>query len=63
MMNDFDFLLAVGEIFTLVAYGQLVIESAASGQRTDAEQIGVELADDLLSQGAKTILDKLYQEG
>jgi acyl-CoA dehydrogenase len=29
MMNDFDFLLGVGEIFTLVAYGQLIIESAA----------------------------------
>jgi len=29
MLNDFDFLLAVGEIFTLVAYGQLVVESAA----------------------------------
>jgi len=28
MLGDFDFLLAVGEIFTLVAYGQLVIESA-----------------------------------
>ena len=29
MINDFDFLLAVGEIFTLVAYGQLIVESAA----------------------------------
>ncbi len=29
MMNDFDYLLCVGEIFTLVAYGQLIIESAA----------------------------------
>ncbi|ABW68926.1 acyl-CoA dehydrogenase family protein [Desulfosudis oleivorans] len=29
MMNDFDFLLGVGEMFTLVAYGQLIIESAA----------------------------------
>lgn len=29
MMNDFDFLLTVGELFTLVAYGQLVIEGAA----------------------------------
>ncbi|WP_028316254.1 acyl-CoA dehydrogenase family protein [Desulfatibacillum aliphaticivorans] len=28
MLNDFDFLLAVGEIFTIVAYGQLIIESA-----------------------------------
>jgi len=29
MMNDFDFLLTVGELFTLVAYGQLIIEGAA----------------------------------
>jgi acyl-CoA dehydrogenase len=29
MMNDFDYLLCVGELFTLVAYGQLIIESAA----------------------------------
>jgi acyl-CoA dehydrogenase len=28
MMNAFDYLLCVGEIFTLVAYGQLIIESA-----------------------------------
>lgn len=28
MINDFDFLLSVGEIFTLVVYGQLIIESA-----------------------------------
>ncbi len=35
MMNDFDYLLAVGEIFTLVAYGQLIIESAAIEQIDD----------------------------
>jgi len=29
MKNDFNFLLGVGEIFTLIAYGQLIIESAA----------------------------------
>jgi acyl-CoA dehydrogenase len=27
-MMDFDYLLAVGELFTMVAYGQLIIESA-----------------------------------
>jgi len=27
-MRDFDYLLAVGELFTMVAYGQLIIESA-----------------------------------
>jgi len=36
MMNDFDYLLAVGEIFTLVAYGQLIIESAAMENVDDA---------------------------
>ena len=40
--------------------GSKIIESAASGHRNDAEKIGIELADDLLSQGAKTILDALY---
>ena len=27
-MMEFDYLLAVGELFTMVAYGQLIIESA-----------------------------------
>jgi len=36
MMNDFDYLLAVGELFTLVAYGQLIIESAAMENVDDA---------------------------
>jgi len=40
--------------------GSKIIESAASGHRKNAEQTGIELADDLLSQGAKNILDKLY---
>lgn len=40
--------------------GSRIIESAASGHRDDAEKTGIELADDLLSQGAKIILDKLY---
>lgn len=42
--------------------GSRIIEGAASGHRNEAEQTGIELADDLLSQGAKTILDALYQE-
>jgi hydroxymethylbilane synthase len=41
--------------------GSRIIESAASGHRDDAETIGINLADDLLSQGAKSILDALYQ--
>jgi len=36
MMNDFDYLLCVGELFTLVAYGQLIIESAAIEKIDDA---------------------------
>jgi len=35
MMNDFDYLLCVGELFTLVAYGQLIIESAAIENTSD----------------------------
>jgi len=35
-MKDFDFLLAVGEIFTLVAFGQLIIESAEISKISDA---------------------------
>ena len=40
--------------------GSRILESAASGSRSDAEKIGIELADDLLAQGAKEILEKLY---
>lgn len=42
--------------------GSRIIEGDISGDRNEAEQTGIELADDLLSQGAKTILDALYQE-
>lgn len=41
--------------------GSLIVEGTASGHRENAEQTGIKLADDLLSRGAKTILDKLYQ--
>ncbi|MDH5387776.1 MAG: hydroxymethylbilane synthase [Gammaproteobacteria bacterium] len=40
--------------------GSRIIESAISGSRHDAEKLGIELANDLLAQGAKEILDKLY---
>jgi len=43
MMNDFDYLLCVGELFTLVAYGQLIIESAA------IENIDDELLDQIFN--------------
>ena len=40
--------------------GSRIIESAASGSRHDAEKLGIELANELLAQCAKEILDKLY---
>jgi len=40
--------------------GSRIIESTISGSRNDAEKLGTELADDLLAQGAKEILEKLY---
>jgi hydroxymethylbilane synthase len=41
--------------------GSRIIESSISGSRYEAEKIGIELADDLLAQGAKAILDQLYK--
>ncbi|MEZ9196915.1 hydroxymethylbilane synthase [Shewanella sp. 10N.286.54.B9] len=40
--------------------GSQVIEAATSGNKNDAEQLGVALAEELLSKGAKTILDAVY---
>ena len=40
--------------------GSLIIQGDISGHRSDAEQLGEKLADDLLSRGAKEILEKLY---
>jgi hydroxymethylbilane synthase len=40
--------------------GSNIIRGDVSGNRSDAEQLGTELADELLSQGAKEILEKLY---
>jgi len=42
--------------------GSNIIEGDISGHRNDAEQLGTSLADDLLSRGAKEILEKLYNE-
>jgi hydroxymethylbilane synthase len=39
--------------------GSNIIEGDISGHRNDAEQLGTSLADDLLSRGAKEILEKL----
>jgi hydroxymethylbilane synthase len=40
--------------------GSHIVKSDISGHRSDAEQLGKKLADDLLSRGAKQILEKLY---
>lgn len=40
--------------------GSLIIQGDVSGHRSEAEALGEKLADDLLSRGAKEILDKLY---
>ena len=40
--------------------GSLIVQGDISGHRNDGEQLGEKLADDLLSRGAKEILEKLY---
>jgi len=40
--------------------GSKIIQGDLSGHRSDGERLGAELADDLLSRGAKEILEKLY---
>ncbi len=42
--------------------GSRIIFSEARGPRKQAEQLGQQLADDLLANGAREILDKLYQQ-
>ena len=42
--------------------GSKIVEGDISGHRSEAEQLGIKLADDLLSRGAKEILEKLYDE-
>jgi len=41
--------------------GSKIIAGDISGHRSDGEQLGIKLADDLLSRGAKEILEKLYR--
>lgn len=41
--------------------GTRIIDGNVSGHRNDAEQLGAQLAEELLAQGAKEILDKLYK--
>ncbi|MDE2088876.1 MAG: hydroxymethylbilane synthase [Gammaproteobacteria bacterium] len=40
--------------------GSQIVRGEASGRAQDAEQLGVRLAEDLLSRGARAILDDLY---
>lgn len=42
--------------------GSKIIASDISGHKKEGERLGTELADELLSQGAKEILDKLYND-
>jgi hydroxymethylbilane synthase len=42
--------------------GSHIVSGDVSGHRSEAEQLGEKLADDLLSRGAKEILEKLYSE-
>ena len=42
--------------------GSLIVQGDVSGHRSDGEQLGIKLAEDLLSRGAKEILQKLYAE-
>jgi hydroxymethylbilane synthase len=42
--------------------GTNIVSGEISGHRSEAEQLGEKLADDLLSRGAKEILEKLYNE-
>jgi len=40
--------------------GETILTAAIKGQRSEAKQLGVALAEDLLGQGAKAILDEVY---
>ncbi len=43
--------------------GKNLVEGRVSGPAVDAEQLGIQLADDLLSRGAKEILAEVYKNG
>lgn len=40
--------------------GETILQASISGKRSDAKQLGVDLAEQLLDQGAKAILDEVY---
>jgi hydroxymethylbilane synthase len=43
--------------------GKELVEGSVAGNASEAEQLGIQLADDLLSRGAKEILDEVYKNG
>ena len=43
--------------------GKELVEGSVEGPAADAEKMGIELADDLLSRGAKEILAEVYKNG
>ncbi|MDX2506312.1 MAG: hydroxymethylbilane synthase [Gammaproteobacteria bacterium] len=43
--------------------GKKLIEGTVAGPADQAEQLGIQLADDLLAKGAKEILDEVYKNG
>ncbi len=43
--------------------GKKIVEGSVEGPAEDAEKMGIELADDLLSRGAKEILAEVYKNG
>ena len=43
--------------------GKELVEGNVAGAASDAEQLGIQLADDLLSRGAKEILSEVYKNG
>ncbi len=49
--------------FVASADGQQMIEGQIEGPTVNAEQLGIELAEDLLSRGAGDILAEVYQQG
>jgi hydroxymethylbilane synthase len=43
--------------------GQLIVSGEVQGHADQAEQLGIQLAEDLLSRGAKEILQEVYASG
>ena len=57
-----------GELLSMRSFvgspdGKNLVEGSISGSADNAEQLGIQLADDLLSRGAKEILAEVYKNG